>query len=111
MSLNSSLNIASITFNEVRVEIRSKVFEGFNLSIDTNLAQNIEEAIIFTVSALYGLLETSNLVSLLKYAKLRHFKLHKAYRIGEEISGANKETSTKGISKIVIVDDIEDILS
>lgn len=111
MSLvTSQLNIRSIVSPEIRAEFQSKVFEGFFAIVDPNIAQTVEEVIIFAVSSLYGLLESSNLVNLLKYAKIRNFRLKRIYRSNEVIEKMVGDISSEGVTKIILCDDIENIL-
>ena len=110
--MNSSANLSSsslgfgsksISFSsDVRCVFESEVFEGFVCLVDTNVAQTVEEVLIFAVSSLYGILETNNFTKLLHFAKLRNFKIN----LCDGSSGIPPFTPSKGISKIVISDNL-----
>lgn len=89
----------------IKVEFESKVFGGYSCLVDTNIAQTIDEALIFAVSSLYGVLETNGFVKILDLAKMRNFKIKSCdgnlfYTLG---------TPSKNVSHIIVADNLDSL--
>lgn len=88
---------------KVRCEFESEVFGGFVSIVDTMIAQNVEEVLIFAVSELYGVLETNKFEKILTLAKLRNFRIKSCD--GDLLYLGS--TPSRGIKTIIITDTLE----
>jgi hypothetical protein len=106
-SLSSSWSLKSVPINkDIRCEFESEVFGGFVSIVDTQVAQNIEEVLIFAISSLYGVLECNNLVKILSLAKLRNFRI-KTCDGGPPLTS---DTPSRGIRFIIITDSLNALI-
>lgn len=88
---------------DVMCVFESEVFGGYSVAINTQVAQTLDEVLIFAVSSLLSVFDSNKLTKLLMLCSLRNFSIKRV----DGSTSFDSSAQSFGVTSIVITDKLE----